>query len=71
MKQGYATLSQILEATTLTLDKVKGLLYNMLCALNFMHSANIVHRDLKPSNIMVGKNGHIMLCDFGLARTLP
>ena len=29
------------------------LLYNSLCALNFIHSANILHRDLKPSNILV------------------
>lgn len=29
------------------------LLYNCLCALNFLHTANIKHRDLKPSNMLV------------------
>ena len=29
------------------------LLYNSLCALNFLHTANILHRDLKPSNMLV------------------
>lgn len=29
------------------------LLYNSLCALKFLHTANIMHRDLKPSNMLV------------------
>ena len=29
------------------------ILYNMLCSINFMHSANIIHRDLKPANFLI------------------
>ena len=29
------------------------ILYNMLCALNYLHSAGIIHRDLKPSNFLI------------------
>ena len=48
------------------------MIYNILRALKFLHSANIVHRDLKPDNILVDiKNYNIKLCDFGLSRTLP
>ena len=43
----------------------------MLCALNFIHSANIIHRDIKPANILLNANFDVHLCDFGLARTLP
>ena len=32
---------------------VMNLTFKLLCALNFIHSANIVHRDLKPSNILI------------------
>ena len=71
MKLGYMTISDVIDRVELSLDKVKALLYNILCAVHFLHSANIVHRDLKPSNILVEKSGHIMLCDFGMARTIP
>ena len=29
------------------------IVYNLMCGLNFLHSANILHRDIKPSNILV------------------
>jgi serine/threonine protein kinase len=28
----------------------------------------IIYRDLKPENIMLGKDGHILLVDFGLSK---
>ena len=34
-------------------EHVITIMYNMLCAINFLHSANVVHRDLKPSNILL------------------
>lgn len=55
----------------LTEKNVENLIYNILCALKFLHSANIVHRDLKPDNILVDLNCNIRFCDFGLSRTLP
>lgn len=34
-------------------EHLKHIMYNLLCALNFMGSANVVHRDLKPGNILM------------------
>ena len=54
-----------------TEDHVIFIMYNLLCSLNYLHSANIMHRDIKPANILLDYNCGAKLCDFGLARNRP
>lgn len=42
----------------------------ILLTLCFIHSNNIVYRDLKPENLLIDKDGHIKLTDFGFAKQL-
>ena len=44
------------------------IMYQMLKALKYIHSADIIHRDLKPSNVLINSDSYIKICDFGLAR---
>lgn len=54
-----------------TESHVVTIMYNVLCALNFMHSANVIHRDIKPANILINSECAVKICDFGLARIIP
>lgn len=36
---------------------VKQIMFDILCALDFVHASGVVHRDLKPANILVNKLG--------------
>lgn len=40
-------------------------------ALQYVHEEGLIHRDLKPENLLVGRNGEILLSDFGIALLAP
>jgi len=53
---------------TLTEQEIKHYLFQLLRALDFVHSRGIMHRDVKPGNIMFDREQRkIRLIDWGLA----
>lgn len=55
--------------TRLSTDDIRLYAWQMLSAMDYLHSNSIVHRDLKPGNILLD-DGQLYIIDFGLARFL-
>ncbi|HMC13235.1 MAG TPA: serine/threonine-protein kinase [Gallionellaceae bacterium] len=56
------------EKSVLPLGQVLDIVAQVAQGLAYAHEHGIVHRDVKPSNIMIQKEGHVKITDFGIAR---
>jgi serine/threonine protein kinase len=50
------------------LSRTVGILAQLLEALQHAHERHVWHRDVKPSNLLLTREGHLKLTDFGIAQ---
>jgi len=64
------TLRELIHGKQTEMSKLLRYLQHVAEGLAKAHGAGIVHRDLKPDNIMITREGHAKILDFGLAKLI-
>eukprot|EP00898_Chlorokybus_atmophyticus_P002351 jgi/Chlat1/3116/Chrsp21S03349 len=54
---------------TLTAQRVREIMHQLLLGLRYLHSCRVWHRDVKSQNVLVTSDNQVKICDFGLARS--
>ena len=49
-------------------DLVRKYAAEITLALGCLHKSKICYRDLKPDNVVLSKDGHCLLTDFGISK---
>jgi serine/threonine-protein kinase len=64
------SLSQRLADGPLPPREAAALMVQVAEAIEYAHRRGVIHRDLKPGNILLDRDGHPRVTDFGLAKRL-
>jgi serine/threonine protein kinase len=62
------TLSSQLLGKPLPLEHVVTWTAQLANALDAAHASGVIHRDVKPANVLIGREGQLLLSDFGIAK---
>ncbi|KAH0649300.1 hypothetical protein KY285_034548 [Solanum tuberosum] len=67
---GGDMMTLLMREDTLSDTVAKFYIGQSVLAIESIHKHNYIHRDIKPDNLLLDKNGHMKLSDFGLCKPL-
>ncbi|KAK8566786.1 hypothetical protein V6N13_002471 [Hibiscus sabdariffa] len=67
---GGDMMTLLMREDTLTETVARFYIAQSVLAIESIHKHNYIHRDIKPDNLLLDKNGHLKLSDFGLCKPL-
>lgn len=65
---GGQLLDYITRNKRLSLHQTRFYAMEIILGLEYLHNQGIIHRDIKPENVLLDKDGHAKLTDFGLSK---
>lgn len=67
---GGDMMTLLMREDTLTENVARFYIAETILAIESIHKHNYIHRDIKPDNLLLDKNGHMKLSDFGLCKPI-
>ncbi|KAG7020575.1 Serine/threonine-protein kinase 38 [Cucurbita argyrosperma subsp. argyrosperma] len=67
---GGDIMTLLMREDVLSEDVARFYIAESVLAIHSIHQHNYIHRDIKPDNLILDKNGHLKLSDFGLCKPL-
>lgn len=64
---GGDLMTMLIKYDTFSEDVTRFYMAECVLAIEAIHSLGFIHRDIKPDNILIDKDGHVKLSDFGLS----
>ncbi|KAI0028462.1 AGC/NDR protein kinase [Vararia minispora EC-137] len=64
---GGDLMTMLIKYDTFSEDVTRFYMAECVLAIEAVHNLGFIHRDIKPDNILIDKDGHIKLSDFGLS----
>eukprot|EP00210_Caulerpa_lentillifera_P007543 g7206.t1 len=65
---GGDIMTMLMRKDILSEEETRFYIAETILAIETIHSHNYIHRDIKPDNLLLDRNGHLKLSDFGLCK---
>ncbi|KAG5339458.1 hypothetical protein C0989_004144 [Termitomyces sp. Mn162] len=67
---GGDLMTMLMKYDVFSEDVTRFYIAECILAIEAVHTLGYIHRDIKPDNVLIDKNGHLKLSDFGLSTGL-